>query len=213
MICPQCKKEFEKKRHNQRFCSARCKWTFDNHHRKLKPNVIYNCKVCGKHVEKYISPWALKNQGFTNEYCSRKCKGIALSGVNHPMWGRHIYRTNNSKHKRIGTIRNGEKHPMWRGGISIKADGYILIHNPHHPHSTRRGYVPEHRLVMEKHLGRILDKNGVVHHENGDPSDNRIENLKLFKSQAEHKLYHEQYRQKDCNGRYLKINEANSNYN
>ena len=52
------------------------------------------------------------------------------------------------------------------------------------------GLIMEHRFVMEKHLGRPLNKQEVVHHINGDCTDNRLENLKLFANQSEHISFH-----------------------
>lgn len=45
-------------------------------------------------------------------------------------------------------------------------------------HKTIRGVKKTvHRHIMEEHLGRSLETHEHVYHINGDPSDNRIENL------------------------------------
>lgn len=84
--------------------------------------------------------------------------------------------------------RKMETHWHWKGGKMITGYGYVLIKSPDHPRQTR-GYVFEHIIVMEKHLGRQLKKGEVAHHINEIKSDNRIENLKLMNSK-EHKRYH-----------------------
>lgn len=65
-------------------------------------------------------------------------------------------------------------------------DGYILVRVPGHPQANSGGYVREHRLVMERELGRPLLAEEVVHHRNGTKDDNRPENLRLYASHSEH---------------------------
>lgn len=75
----------------------------------------------------------------------------------------------------------GEKHKAWKGGRLVDRWGYVHIHCPKHPRAYRgRPYIKEHRLVMEKHLGRYLYKHENIHHKNGIRDDNRLENLELW---------------------------------
>lgn len=75
--------------------------------------------------------------------------------------------------------RKGNASPHWKGGRRITPRGYIMLHCPNHP-MAQNGYVQEHRLVMEAHWGRYLLPTEMVHHKNGNKSDNRLENLELW---------------------------------
>lgn len=64
-------------------------------------------------------------------------------------------------------------HTRRREDKYIDKDGYVIIwHN-----GVRMG---EHRVVMQKKLGRELIKPESVHHKNGNRSDNRLNNLELW---------------------------------
>lgn len=68
----------------------------------------------------------------------------------------------------------------WKGGRWVNRHGYVMVYSPEHPNATKRGYMLEHRLVMEQVVGRPLRRHETVHHKNGDRADNRPENLELW---------------------------------
>lgn len=78
-----------------------------------------------------------------------------------------------------------ETHSCWKGGrYQEQRTGYIKVRQSDHR------YAYEHRVVMEKHLGRKLTPHEDVHHINGKKDDNQIDNLVvLTKSQHTH-LHH-----------------------
>lgn len=70
-------------------------------------------------------------------------------------------------------------------GYRTQGNGYkgILIDNKDHPRfkSFRGGgYIMEHILIMEKKLGRFLEKNELIHHIDKNKLNNDINNLYIF---------------------------------
>ena len=75
----------------------------------------------------------------------------------------------------------GQRNPNWRGGFHVDPrEGRNRVYTePNQP--SVYGY----RLIAERIVGRPLTDDEVVHHVNGDPTDNRIENLEVM-TQARH---------------------------
>lgn len=67
-------------------------------------------------------------------------------------------------------------------------DHFVLVYHPDHPRALGEGYVPEHILVMEKHLGRYLYDDEDVKHLDGNYHNNNLENLYLSTAQREGKV-------------------------
>ncbi|MGZ8317494.1 MAG: HNH endonuclease [Telluria sp.] len=51
------------------------------------------------------------------------------------------------------------------------------------------GYVAEHRLLVAQAIGRPLTRTEVVHHIDHNATNNAIQNLMLFATNAEHKAF------------------------
>lgn len=69
---------------------------------------------------------------------------------------------------------------MWNIKKIISKGDYMYGLVPEHPNATKNGYVLLHRLIVENHLGRILNTDEIVHHKNHNKKDNRIENLEVM---------------------------------
>ena len=72
----------------------------------------------------------------------------------------------------------------------LHSKGYLLRYEPSHLFSNHSGYVPEHRLIMEKTIGKIINPSiEVVHHADGNVVNNDLSNL-LLVSLKEHRRFH-----------------------
>jgi hypothetical protein len=85
----------------------------------------------------------------------------------------------------------GNQNGNWRGGRLIASNGYILVRvGTNHHLADIRGYAYEHRLVAEQILGRDLSLGEIVHHLDGNRTNNVPENIEIAGSIAEHLFLH-----------------------
>lgn len=101
--------------------------------------------------------------------------------------------------------------PGNNGGVSVSR-GYRYLKVSGHPFANTAGYVAEHRLVMEKVLGRYLNPKEVVHHKNSNRSDNRPENLEVLTSSTHMSLHNPRQYCKICGERSHGHNLCNRHY-
>ncbi len=70
-------------------------------------------------------------------------------------------------------------------------DGYVLIKvGVDHHLADVRGYAYEHRLVMDEKIGRRLKPREIVHHIDGNKTNNSFNNLDVVASVAHHRYEH-----------------------
>lgn len=94
----------------------------------------------------------------------------------------------------LGKNTAGEKHGNWKGGVRYRGpEGkkyrWIRV--------GVRKYVIEQRYVMEKHLGRKLRDDEVVHHKDKDTLNNDITNLVVVKKNKHKALHKGSYKYPD----------------
>jgi hypothetical protein len=136
-----------------------------------KTGKIFICEICGKNVYRSVGRYKV------SKVCSMKCHGVRM--------------------KKLGwSSMKGSNHWNWKGGKRVRKDGYVMIFAPEHPRAINGEYL-EHRIVMEKYLGRRLEgkclkDREVVHHIDGNRQNNSINNLMLFPNNTAHLNYERQ---------------------
>ena len=99
---------------------------------------------------------------------------------------------------RLLALHEGIRGPLnvrWKGGTSL-AHGYVRRNN----HSGPGLHKPEHVLIVEAVVGRVLPRGAVVHHVNAVRSENKHSNLAVLQTSAEHIELHRKMRVRAAGG-------------
>ena len=143
------------------------------------------CDNCNYETENKKSWSNHIRYGCTNKvkYTSLNCKWC---GCNLPK----------RKPSKQGLFCNNKCYFLWKKGKLLGArkervfiSNYYYVMKPEHPRANNKGYVPEHVIVMENYIGRLLSDNETVHHKNSNSLMNDISNLELM-TIHDHLSYH-----------------------
>lgn len=174
--------------------------------------VTRHCRLCRK---LFTIPASRRVGKFCSIPCRSRYTSLHVRGTTHHRWNRikkscvichrlfEIVASQNPLRKTCGhpclrlyyqSIKRGPQHGNFKRYRFLTKPGYYRVYVPDHPHADCYGHVAEHRLIMEKHLGRFLDPQEVIHHLNHKKGDNRLSNLLLMKNDAEHTALHNHLR-------------------
>ena len=120
---------------------------------------------------------------------------IGKTGSLCPTYGRKM--SDETKQK-LREAMAGDKNYHWSGGRKKHSSGYILVYRPDNQLADKHGFVLEHRLVAEQKYGRKLTSSDIVHHIDGNKTNNNPENIVVL-TRSEHAKLHNGL--KKCNKR------------
>ena len=167
-ICQNCNKQYKSRKKTSKFCSKACFYIGRSKRKRIW--IKRKCLQCGK-IFNGIPSEVKRNRAI---FCTKKCylewrrKQRLIKCENcGKIFERHNIKRRYCSRKCFDMALNKglvHKYKVWKD-----KNGYML-------RGKKGGTIFEHRFVWENHYGSIPE-GWIVHHLNGNRSDNRIENL------------------------------------
>jgi hypothetical protein len=164
IICKQCGKTFhcwpsDLIYHPSKYCSIKCHGLATRkENNPTWSRIKKTCQLCGKFYE------VKKSRLSKTKYCSQLCHNRANSKA---ATGRP---RSQEFCEKISRAKQGSAHPRWKGERRV-SEGYVIFY------LGPKYYKKQARIKAEKAIGRKLKSNEIVHHINGNRSDDRNSNL------------------------------------
>ena len=133
---------------------------------------------CGAHIRRLRDWGEIREDIPLRDYLSDGCK---IENCESPKRALRLCNKHYEKLKKYGNPLAGKE--VTKGFIGkryIDKYDYAFVYMPVEGKLGKFAYISEHRLIMEKKLGRKLLPQETVHHLNGNRQDNRPENLELW---------------------------------
>lgn len=192
-ICTNCNQPYQVyicniRKSSKTFCTIKCygKWqkgkSFEDMGRAQNPfrfcsyldclKKHFGRSFCKKHYSFFIEKGGIKkrNEAVISSYVCLFCKKTfsVKKGKRKP------------KFCSLQCFGKNQKKPF------IIKKGYLKILLPDHPRADKKGYVFEHIVIMERFLGRMIERPEEIHHIDGNRANNLISNLILYPDHKTH---------------------------
>jgi hypothetical protein len=171
---------------------------------KLIQNTSINCSRCANTksvIKRFKNINIFKDKNPNWKGGKPKCVGCGRELSNYYNHRCCACETKRKWKKGLMTIKKGKNHPLYRkiGSIVKASSGYLII-------KLNKSWKILHRHLVEQYIGYKLNKKWVIHHIDGNKTNNNLINLYIFTKKELHLSFETCLRNKLTDRNFIKSN-------